>query len=62
MAVWEILSVSVSCLLGEWAIRPLAPGRSWLVIVPALLALGIMLLSHRERHESLRDIGFRTDN
>lgn len=62
LALWEILSVSVSCLIGEWTITPLAPGNSWLVLIPALMALALMILSHWERNESLRDIGFRLDN
>ncbi|HKZ79939.1 MAG TPA: CPBP family glutamic-type intramembrane protease [Pyrinomonadaceae bacterium] len=62
LALWEIVSVSVSCLIGEWAIRPLAPGNNWFVLVPALLAMALMVLSHLERNETLRDIGFRLDN
>ncbi len=38
-------------------------GRNKLIMaVPVLSALGLMIFSHRERGESLRDIGFRTDN
>lgn len=62
VALWEILSVSASCFIGEWAITPLAPGSSWLVLVPVLLALALMVFSHIQHNETLRDIGFRLDN
>ena len=62
LALWEILSVVTSCLLVEWVVLSFA-GRSKLIAaVPVLLALGLMLFSHRERGETLQDIGFRTDN
>jgi membrane protease YdiL (CAAX protease family) len=61
-AFWEIASVVTSCLLVEWVVFSFA-GRSKLVAaVPIVLALGFMFYSHRERGETLRDIGFRTDN
>ncbi len=62
LALWETLSVVTSCLLVEWVVLSFA-GRSKLsAAVPVLLALGLMLFSHRERGETLQDIGFRTDN
>ena len=62
LALWETLSVVTSCLLVEWVVLSFA-GRSKLIAaVPVLLALGLMLFSHRERGETLQDIGFRTDN
>jgi len=61
-AIWEILSVVSSGLLMEWVVLSFA-GRSKLVgSIPVLLALGFMLYSHHERGETLREIGFRTDN
>jgi membrane protease YdiL (CAAX protease family) len=61
-ALWEILSVVTSCLLVEWVVFSFA-GRSKLVgAVPVLLAVAFMLYSHRERGETVEDIGFRTDN
>src|SRR6185503_812744 len=61
-ALWEILSIVTSCLLVEWVVFSFA-GRSKVVAgIPLLLALGFMFYSHRERGETLRDIGFRTDN
>jgi membrane protease YdiL (CAAX protease family) len=62
LAVWEILSVITSCLIAEWVVVSFV-GRSKLITaVPVLLALGLMVFSHRARGETLRDIGFRTDN
>ncbi|MGH9932758.1 MAG: CPBP family glutamic-type intramembrane protease [Pyrinomonadaceae bacterium] len=62
LALWEILSVVTSCLLVEWVVFSFA-GRSKLIAaVPVLLAVGFMLMSHRERGETSKDIGFRTDN
>jgi membrane protease YdiL (CAAX protease family) len=62
LALWEILSVVTSCLLVEWVVLSFA-GRSKLVgAVPVLLAVALMFYSHRERGETVKDIGFRTDN
>jgi membrane protease YdiL (CAAX protease family) len=62
LALWEIISVVTSCLIAEWVVLAFA-GRSKLVIaVPILLALGLMVFSHRAYGETLGDIGFRTDN
>ncbi|HYU98237.1 MAG TPA: hypothetical protein VE977_05385, partial [Pyrinomonadaceae bacterium] len=61
-AIWEIISVVSSGLLMEWVVLAFA-GRSKLVGgVPVVLALGFMLYSHYNRGETLREIGFRTDN
>lgn len=62
LALWEILSVFTSCLLVEWVVLSFA-GRSKLAAaVPVLLALGLILYSHHERGETLKELGFRTDN
>ena len=62
VAIWEIVSVVTSCLLAEWVVLGFA-GRNKLVIaIPVMLAVLLMIISHRERQESLRDIGFRADN
>lgn len=62
LAVWEILSIVTSCLLVEWVVLSFV-GRSKLIgAVPVILAVGFMLYSHRERGETVQDIGFRTDN
>ena len=62
LAVWELCSVVTSGLIAEWVV-PLFYGGSKLVMaIPVLLALGFMIVSHRERGETLREIGFRMDN
>jgi xanthosine utilization system XapX-like protein len=62
LALWEIASVITSCLVAEWVVLSFV-GRSKLILgIPILLSLGLMVFSHRERGETLRDIGFRTDN
>jgi membrane protease YdiL (CAAX protease family) len=62
LALWEVASVMTSCLIAEWAVLVFV-GRSKLVMaVPVSLGFGLMLFSHRERGETLRDLGLRTDN
>ena len=62
LALWEILSVVTSCLLVEWVVLSFAGGSRLVAAVPVLLAVSFMLYSHRERGETARDVGFRTDN
>ena len=60
--MWEIVSIVSSGLLMEWVVLSFA-GKSKVVgAVPVLLALGLMFYSHYDRGETLREIGFRTDN
>jgi hypothetical protein len=40
----------------------LAGSNKAVMAIPVLLALGLMVISHREHGETLRDIGFRSDN
>jgi len=62
LAIWEIVSVIASCLIAEWVVFAFV-GRSKAVIaIPVMLALWLMIISHRERGETLGNIGFRTDN
>ena len=62
LAIWEIVSVITSCLIAEWVVFAFVGRSKAIIAIPVLLALGLMILSHRERGETLRDIGFRTDN
>jgi len=62
LARWEIASVVTSCLIAEWVVFSFAGGSKLIAAVPVLLAVGFMLMSHHERGETLRDVGFRTDN
>jgi membrane protease YdiL (CAAX protease family) len=62
LALWEIASVVVSCLIAEWVVLAFV-GRNKLVLaIPIALALALMICSHRAYGESARDIGFRWDN
>lgn len=62
LALWEIVSVVVSCLIAEWVVLAFV-GRSKLVLaIPIALALMLMIASHRAYGETLREIGFRWDN
>ncbi len=62
LAFWEILSVASSVLIVEWALLSLVPNKRFLIAVPIVLALGLIVFSHRIRGESARDLGWRTDN
>jgi membrane protease YdiL (CAAX protease family) len=62
LALWEIVSVVTSCLIAEWVVLAFASDIKLITAIPVLLALGLMAFSHRERGETLRDIGFRADN
>lgn len=62
LALWEIISVVTSCVIAEWVVLGFAGRNKFVIAIPILLALGLMAFSHRERGESLHDIGFRTDN
>lgn len=62
IALWEIASVLTSGLLAEWVVLAFAGKSKFIMVIPVLLALTFMMISHRERGESLRNIGFRSDN
>lgn len=62
LALWEILSVVTSCLVVEWVVFSFVGKSRWVAAVPVFLAVGFMFISHRERGETVRDLGFRTDN
>ena len=62
LALWEIVSVIVSCLIAEWVILAFIGAGSVMIAIPAVLALSLMMFSHRVYGESLREIGFRIDN
>ena len=62
IALWEIVSVVVSCLIAEWVVLAFV-GRSKLALaIPIALAFMLMIVSHRAYGETLREIGFRWDN
>lgn len=62
VALWEIVSVVTSCLIAEWVVLGFAGNSKLIIAIPVLLALGLIVYSQRERGETLRDIGFRSDN
>jgi len=62
LAVWEIVSVVSSFLIAEWVVLAFVGSSKLILAVPIALALALMLTSHRERGETLREIGFRLDN
>ena len=62
LAVWEIVSVVSSFLIAEWVVLAFVGSSKLILAVPIALALALMLISHRERGETIREIGFRSDN
>jgi membrane protease YdiL (CAAX protease family) len=62
LAAWEIASVVLSFLIAEWMVMPFAGNSKLVAAVPVGLAFALMLLSHRARRESAREIGWRLDN
>ena len=62
LAMWEIVSVMVSCVLAEWVFISFV-GRSKLALaIPVVLAMLLMISSNRLYGEGLKDIGIRLDN
>jgi len=62
LPLWEIASVVVSCLITEWVFLAFVGRANWAVGTPAVLALLLVLYSHREYGESPKQLGFRLDN
>lgn len=62
LAAWEIASVIVSVLIAEWVVLSVAGDERLLMTVPVLFAFALIFYSHRQRGETLRQIGFRFDN
>jgi membrane protease YdiL (CAAX protease family) len=62
LAGWEIVSVGTSCLIAEWVVLAFVGNSKLVGAIPVTLALAFMMFSHRQRGESLKDIGFRWDN
>jgi uncharacterized protein len=61
LAFWEIVSLASTALIAVWAVLALATSR-WVLVVPVVLALSFIILSHSIRHETARELGWRTDN
>jgi len=62
LAAWEVASVVSSILIAEWIAASVAGGSRLVVAIPIALAFTFMIVSHRLRSETLRDLGFRFDN
>src|SRR5690348_13417022 len=62
LAAWEIASVTVSCLVAEWVVLAFGGDSKVLLAVPVVLALVLMIFSHRFYGESAHELGFRWDN
>lgn len=61
LAAWEMVSIACSTLIAEWAVLALGSDKLWLA-VPVACAFALMFYSHWLRGESLRELGWRTDN
>jgi membrane protease YdiL (CAAX protease family) len=62
LALWEIVSVVVSCLIAEWVVLAFLGTNKLALAIPIALAMTLMIFSHRAYGETLREIGFRMDN
>jgi|ERR1043165_4837702 membrane protease YdiL (CAAX protease family) len=62
VASWEILSVLSSCLIAEWVVLAFIGTNKIALAIPIVLALTLMISSHRIYGETLHEIGFRSDN
>ena len=62
LALWEIVSVLVSCLIAEWVVLAFLGPNKLALAIPVALALALMIYSHRAYGESMHDLGFRLDN
>jgi membrane protease YdiL (CAAX protease family) len=61
LPLWEIASVVTSCLIAEWAVLVFIGRNKAIMAIPVGFAFALTLYSHRERGESVRDIGLRAD-
>jgi len=62
LAAWEVAAASMSALVAEWVVGTLAGRGRLLLLIPVTTAVVFMLVSHRVRGESAREVGWRLDN
>ena len=62
LALWEIASVLISCLIAEWVVLAFVGPNKLALAIPVAFALALMIFSHRVYGETLHDLGFRLDN
>lgn len=61
LAAWEIASIAVSIIIGEWAVFALGNHKT-LLVVPIACAFALIFYSHYLRGETLRELGWGMDN
>ena len=52
LALWEIVSVVVSCLIAEWVVLAFVGANKVVLAIPIVLALALMIFSHRVYEET----------
>ena len=62
LALWEIVSVVVSCLIAEWVVLAFVGTNKFVLAIPIAFALTLMIFSHRVYAETPYELGFRVDN
>jgi membrane protease YdiL (CAAX protease family) len=62
LALWEIVSVVISCLIAEWVVLAFVGADKLVLAIPVALALALIIFSHRVYSESPQELGFRFDN
>src|SRR6185503_8300625 len=62
LALWEIISVVVSCLIAEWVVLAFDGTNKVVLAIPIALALTLIIFSHRVYEETPYELGFRVDN
>lgn len=62
VTILEVVSVLFTVLLTSWVVVPLRLNNRPLEVIPALLALGLMLNSHRLRRETPGMLGFSANH
>ena len=62
VALWEIVSVLMSCLIAEWVVLAFIGTNKLALAIPIALAFALMISSHRIYGETLHELGFRFDN
>jgi membrane protease YdiL (CAAX protease family) len=62
LAAWEIVSVTCSFLIAAWLVLPFVGNDKVIWAIPIVLAFALMVVSHRLRNESAREVGWRMDN
>src|SRR5215217_6619139 len=62
LALWEIISVVISCLIAEWVVLAFVGANKVVLAIPIVLALSLMIFSHRVYEETPYELGFRFDN